>query len=165
MAVDPKEYNRDYYEKNREALSERRKAKYKDDPEYAAKAKERSKLRRMEAKIARQKERLKSGQPLRATGGGPRKPVPVVLSSGKVVMGFTVGEVARRIGKTYFTLKKWRQLGVLPESPLKTDAGHGLYTEEMINVLKSAVARRIEVSASDKTFTEEVSSGWEGVLS
>lgn len=165
MATDSRAYNQDYYDKNRAAISDRRKGKYQSDPEYAERARERAKLRRMKLKIDRQTERLKTGSPLRAKGGGPRKPVSVVMSDGRVVLGYTVGEVARRIGKTYFTLKKWRQLGVLPESPLKTDAGHGLYTVEMINVLKSAVAKRMMVSSSDTTFTEEVRDGWAAVLS
>lgn len=164
MAKDQKAYFKGWYEKNAEELAAKRKARYESDPEYAERAKERTRLGKMAKRLERQKERLKTGAPLRVAGGGPRKPVPVVMPSGKVVQGYTVGEVARRLGKSYHTLKKWRQIGVLPASPLKTDMGHGLYTEAMIDVLKSAVAKRIDVSVSDKSFTEEVVAGWEQAL-
>lgn len=81
---------KEWYEKNKTSLAERRKSRYQSDPTYRQAIKDRSTVRRNHLKAA--------------------KPEPV---------GISVQDACALIGVTHWTLTRWRNKGYLPVSSLR----------------------------------------------
>lgn len=157
---DRREYYQDYYLANQDRLSQKRKDRYKADPEYRERAKESA--RRYRQKIAKERERLRADGklPPSTRQRGPRKPV-IVSVNGSRVPAYTITIVAQRVGRSKDTLNNWFKAGILPPTPLRSGRGDRLYTDAMIMVLQMAIQRRGEVSTCDTSFKTEIIDGWE----
>jgi len=143
------EYYQKWYAENREKVLQKRRERYKNDPDYAervrANARESSKNRKNIPKTGIKKE---------------RRPV-LVEWNGKQVTGYSISHLAKRCHKTVGTIRHWIRNCTIPETPIKTEAGHRLYTESMIMVVAQVVASQERVPIGCQSTHEKVKSGWE----
>jgi len=158
---DRSQYQRDYYESHRDALSERRQERYRGDPAYRDEAIRRARDYRARKRQERERLREQGLLPPPRTSG-PRTPLRVLVN-GEQTVAYTVGRVAQDLGRSKNTLNYWTRIGLLPPTPYRSPRGDRLYTEAMVLVLRFALGRRPRVSARDREFTEEVRRGWEGL--
>jgi len=118
-----RDYNKNYYEKNKNELSAKRKAAYRADPERRAKAQLRQARVRREAK----ERRSDAGEEL----------IYRTIDGVKVQV-FRIGAVAKKIGKSVETIRKWESTGIIP-LPLPVDrdvsATHRYYTQHQVDLL------------------------------
>lgn len=159
---------RGWYERNREALSEKRKQRYHQNKEYRDKVLEQNKNYR--AKKAKEKP-LQPKAKVRTPKH--RKPVQMeIVLKGKVhqLALVHVGAFARAIGRSVPTIHQWERVGVLPKTPFLLrgkNKQERLYSADMIGVVRAALSTRgATVSSSDQAFYQEIKDGWEalGVL-
>lgn len=156
---------RGWYEKNKEALSQRRKDRYHRDRDYREKVLEQNKdyrAKKSQAKPASPKVKVRT----------PRHRKPVMM---KVMIGGSLQEVgmvhvgafARAIGRSVPTIHQWERVGLLPRTPFTLDGKNKqerLYTAEMIGVVRAALKQRgATVSTSDTEFRREIVEGWGAV--
>ena len=151
-------YYSTYYSERRETLSERRKRRYRDDPEYREKAKANAREYRQKKKAEREQLRA-AGKLPPARPRGPRKPVDVKVG-GKKLPAYTITVAAERVGRSVDTLNHWSKVGLLPATPIRSRRGDRLFTDGMILIVKMAVMKRGEVSVKDSTFKTEIEDGW-----
>lgn len=156
---------RGWYEKNKEALSQRRKSKYQSDDSYREKVLEKNRGYR-----ARKSKEKKAAFGNVARVPKSRRPVAVKVDVNGAVQDVTmvhIGAFAKAIGRSVPTIHQWERVGLLPRTPfsLKGKSKHErLYSSAMIEVVKSALRTRgAMVYASDKSFHDEIVSGWKAI--
>lgn len=138
-------YFQRWYAENRDTLLNKRRKRYREDKDYAEKCRENARNR---PRVGTQRH-----------GSRARRPVAFVLG-GRNMKGWTVAHLAKRLGRSVPTIRNWVKSGAMPDSPIRTDMGHRLYTDGMILVVRKAVAKRGRISAGDLGFHMEVSEGW-----
>lgn len=156
---DRREYQKYYYEQNKEDLSKQRKDRYKNDPEYREKVKAASKRYRAEQREKREKEKPK-GAPVKRERR-PRRPV-VVKVNGSEVLAYTVPVLASRVGRSINTINRWIYTGTIPKTPLWSERGDRLYTDAMIRVVKMAIQFR-GIVGDDPAVRDEILDGWKSI--
>lgn len=155
----------DWYEKNKKELSDRRRQRYVDDPEYKQKVLDQN--RRYRERMA--KEQANFPKP-RVRIPRHRKPVTLGIPIHGVVVQKNlvhVGSFSRAIGRSVPTIHQWERTGVIPRTPfllVGANKQERLYTAEMIHVVRAALeSRNGQVSSSDGTFYRDVFNGWKGI--
>lgn len=154
---------KDWYERNKERLAERRKIKYHSDKKHRKKVLEQNR----EWRASKAKERDEKPKP-KVRIPKHRKPIEMMVQ----INGTTeeaslvhIGTFARIIGRSVPTIHQWERLGLLPRTPYllrSRSKQERLYTEEMIRVVKKALSTRgPTISSADSTFREEIVEGWE----
>lgn len=156
--ADRKSYNKGYYEKNREAIAERRRKKYEEDEEFRKKRLEWSRKYRERLQREREKRAERKGVEYVRRRGGPRKPVEVEIG-GEAELAFTIRTLAKRTGRSLATIRSWRDKGLFPETPYRTQRGESLYTLRMIKALASVLRKHTRVTAGS-TFRADVEKRW-----
>ena len=152
-SVAEQNYYKEWYEKNREDLLARRRAKYRDDEGYAAKCRESARDYRRRCRKTEKTEGPQTRE---------RKPVYVEVG-GERRVGWSVGHLAKRINRSVPTINHWAKHGLLPETPIRSGGGARLYTDAMIMAVGEAVNRRGQVSKSDESFRSEIVEKWENL--
>ncbi len=152
------EYFQAYYIERKAELSAAKKQRYDDDPDYRKKAKEAAQRARLRQKIER-KRQIASGEIVPVNRSSPRGP-GVVIVDGDDVAAYTVTVAAKMIKRSVDTINYWTRIGLFPETPIRSARGDRLYTDGMILVVKTAVARRGKIASSDETFRAEIEGGW-----
>lgn len=151
MAFDQRKYYRD----NREKLLEKQRLKYRNSAEYKAKAK-------ASAAVAHSKLKVENPVP------EPRAMVSraimprVYVVDGKELTLFTLGFLARKVGKSIQTIDSWERKGILPSTPYRGRGGRRLYTAAMIEVVAEEVRSRggARLPNKDGTFPIDVQIRW-----
>lgn len=142
-ATSPEWTYRDWYLKNKEDLSRRRKERYTSDPEYRAKVQARNR---------------------NARAAGQR---PTVEVAGKTENAMFIGDLANAIKMTIPTIHGLEKSGTLPKTPLVAKCGsrsNRVYTVGMINAVCEVLqARMNQVSSGDLSFKYEVVRRWEAM--
>ena len=156
---------RGWYEKNKEALSQRRKERYHKDKGYRDKVLEQNKdyrAKKSQERPAQPKVKVRT----------PKHRKPVVMNVeiyGKLqeVSMVHVGAFARAIGRSVPTIHQWERVGLLPKTPftlIGKNKQERLYTAEMIGVVRKVLSTRgTTVSASDLLFRQEIEEGWQSL--
>jgi len=158
VARDRSDYYRSYYEENKDRLSDKRRDRYQNDPEYRERAKEAARVYRAKKKMERDK-LIAEGKIEPVNRSGPRKPVEVQIN-GRPSLAYTITTVAQEVGRSVDALNNWAKSGIFPVTPLRSGGGDRLYTTAMILVLKDAIQKRGTISAKDESFRDEVLEGW-----
>lgn len=140
------EYFNEWYTENRSDLLVTRRDKYKSDPEYAEQCRERARQYRARGGAATAESR-------------PRRSHTVTIG-GTQHEAWTVGFLAKGVGRSVATVNHWERNGLMPRTPLKTDAGDRLYTKAMIAVVASQVKKRRTVKRTDDAFRVAIDKGW-----
>lgn len=150
------DYNKGYYERNKEKLSEARKKKYHEDKEHREKIKENS-------REYRERNRKLEGfvGDLRGRKKGPLPPMEHEIN-GKKVKVYTTGYMARYLGMATSTLRSWIKKGLIPETGIWI-SNRRYWTRQMMDAVKTA----IEQCSTEKVgqyknsqFSELVMSNW-----
>jgi DNA-binding transcriptional MerR regulator len=112
----------------------RRRDKYKEDPEYRARVRGWNAAGRQ-----RTKEAVLEAVKVRPVSGS-WKTVEIEID-GVLTKVFTVGALAKAIGKGVSTIRMWERNGVLPQTPYRSPRGDRLYTLEMVEQVREAMRR------------------------
>jgi hypothetical protein len=157
---------KDWYERNKDAVSERRKARYQADRRY----RKQILTRNREYRQKKLEEEIKLGlRPERSRKPPPGKKAPVIVPVkvyGRDVKKelLYVGMFADGIKRSVATVYYWERIGLLPKTPYffqGRSKKERLYTDEMVDAVRSVMrARRNTISASDPTFHDEVLEAW-----
>lgn len=142
-----------WYAKNAQKLAEQRKKKYWSDPEYRAKC-------------------LSSNKVYRDTKAKPRRqPYPPVKPTklGMPMEVYRIGQVAKMIGRTGQSIRKWEKDGLIPK-PI-VEAGQRYYTPRQVELMRELAAvldryhhsSRAEINAAIAAKRQEVFNNWNEV--
>jgi DNA-binding transcriptional MerR regulator len=131
---DGKSYFQEYYEKNREVLSKKRRDRYRDDPEYRDQVKKRAMERYLKQREERLKDLEENPQEPKVRGNNfPR----VMEIDGKDVLVHGVSEFASRVGRNVQTITAWEAKGIIPAPTVKDDLGRRWYSVEHMDFIAS----------------------------
>lgn len=119
-----------------ETLQARRKKRYASDPVYRERALKWS--RDFKAKRRLETRRGIAQKP--AAAAPTWKTIEVELNGAKVSM-FTLGALARILGKGLSTLRMWELKGVLPQTPHRSERGDRLYTYDQVASIREQLLR------------------------
>lgn len=134
------DYFKEWYDENREDLNARRREKYAQDPEYRAKVQQWNRDARARRRKDEEKEDRRTRRAVKIRPSGQWKTVEVEVDGVKVRM-FTIGALAKAIGKGISTIRVWERTGVLPETPHRSNKGDRLYTLEMVEAIQKSLKR------------------------
>lgn len=146
-----RDYQRDYYQANREALLAKRRERYNNDPEYRA-------------KILATTRKHGNGDEVVATRGRPlRQRLPKRMTiGGKPVWMYGIYFLAQKTGRSLPTINSWEHKGILPRTPYVSDGGHRMYTAEQIEAVAKVVGTRrmARLPNRDNDLYDEVAVMW-----
>lgn len=138
-----------WYEEHGGGLNEERRNRYKSDPEYRAKVREWNRNSR-ERKVERRREErekeldaIKVKLPKIAYGSDVKINVDGKEVGTKI---YTLGVLAKALGRAKVTLYKWEKDGLLPKTPFRSPAGDRLYTPEMVLWIREVLEKSGHVS-------------------
>jgi len=154
---------KEWYDRNRARIAERRKEKYHSDKKYRAKVLRQNR----EYRAGKAKERVSKPKP-KVRIPKKRKPVEMVVEIDGVsetVHLVHIGTFARIVGRSVPTIHQWERVRLLPRTPFLLGGENKqerLYTESMIEVVKVALSTRgPTISSADRAFRQEILDGWE----
>lgn len=133
-----KEYQKKYYETNRDALSQKRKARYARDPDVRKLAREKA-LARYEQTRSVVKERKVRRYNL------PK----VVEARGTTCLYHCVRKFADAVGRNVHTITQWERGAVIPKPTMVDEQGRRWYSEGHIALVAAAVKRYDEIGERD----------------
>lgn len=141
MSPDQKSpYFQEWYDENRDDLNARRRERYAKDEAYREKVQRWNRDARARRRKAAEKEEKKAKRAVKIQTSGQWKTVEVEVDGVKVRM-FTIGALAKAIGKGISTIRVWERNGVLPETPYRSKKGDRLYTLEMVESIQAALKK------------------------
>lgn len=132
-----KEYWDDYWKDNKDKILMKRRRRYREDPEYANKVRERARAARLKSK----------SNPSASTAAGKKKnwrPL-TVTHNGQQYTCHYISTMAEKVGRTTQTIDMWLRCGAMPPTPFVSDAGHRLFTDGMISSVSQFVAGKRHV--------------------
>jgi hypothetical protein len=147
-----REYQKKYYQANRERLLAKSRERYKNDPEY------RAKILAVTRKRGGMIDTMKSG-----VGSSFRVRLPKKIKlNGKETWGYGIYYLAQKVGKSIPTVNSWEQKGLLPATPFRSGGGHRLYTARQIDAVVEVVRSRgmARLPNHDQDFYREVVEKW-----
>jgi len=119
-----------------EALKDRRKKRYASDPIYRERALKWS--RDFKAKRRLETKRVVAKKPAASSPAWKKIEVEV---DGVMIAMFTLGALARILGKGLSTLRMWEGKGVLPQTPYRSERGDRLYTYDQVNDIRNQLVK------------------------
>lgn len=129
-----------WYKTNGEEWNSKRRERYAKDPLYRARVLAWSKLTKVRKREDEAKERQDARRAVKMRSTGAWKTVEVEVD-GVVIRMFTIGALAKAVGKGISTIRVWERTGVLPETPYRSDKGDRLYTIEMVETVRNALRK------------------------
>lgn len=133
-------YFQEWYGENRDDLNERRRERYATDEEYRAKVQKWNRDARERRRREADKEDRRVRKAVKLGTSGSWKTVEIEVDGVKVRM-FTIGALARAIGKGISTIRVWERNGTLPETPYRSKKGDRLYTLEMVEAIQKELRK------------------------
>lgn len=138
---DRSEYHKRYWQENKDRISQRRKERYKNDPEYRKRHLEqtqKSRKRKREEEAERRLERdLKLSE--KRHKGEPLPKPRLMKIAGKAVACYSTSALSRYIGRSNETIRRWLTLGVLPGVSYVDDSGHYWFTKTYCETMRKCV--------------------------
>ncbi len=133
------DYNSEYYESNKKAISEQRKNKYKEDKEYREKCKDRA-LKRYKDTYKRKRKRIPK----------PKRQEKQLLNTkvGTRVF-YTIGEFAYRIDRSTHTINSWLIKGILPPHYATPKGPNRWFSARFIDMVGGVVEKFNQQRISD----------------
>jgi hypothetical protein len=154
-------YNRDYYEKNKDRIAKRKASRYKLDMDYRKQVL----VRRAEQREREKEERAEAEANAVPRTQRPGKRMRITLPDGERVVTemLSIGKMAHRLRISTQTLRKWERLGVMPQAIYSSKGGHRLYTTDQAVTLKDVYEKyKRKYSRWELTdeFIEAVHTAW-----
>lgn len=143
-------YYDEWYQENRKSLSERRKEKYEQDPEYREKILKRS---------AEYRERQRDVTQVRI----PRHQKPRIFNyDGVDIPLYSIGAFAGYINRSVQSINHWEKGGLLPRTPYRVgERGFRYYSAEMMEVVRRIVGNKRRLFPVDKEMGDAIWNAWE----
>lgn len=136
------DYNKKYYDANKEKILEAKRQRYASDPNY----------------------RESILNKARDTRKAARHDGPILIEVGGLKEeSLTVADLAEALGKSVSTINHWQGTGTIPDTPFHNSAGHRLYTEGMVQAIRMALAQKTRPSKGDKEFHMMVKAVWQEI--
>ncbi len=136
-------YFRGWYAKNGDTLNKSRRDRYTTDPEYREAVLKRNREARQKKREASNKERAQERKATRMRVGsrGWKTTEVAVEQDGKTATAtlFTIGALARSLGRSVQAVRLWEREGLLPETELRNKKGDRLYTGDMIATIRDVM--------------------------
>jgi len=147
------DYFHDWYEKNGQVLNDLRRERYHNDPEYreaVTKRNQEARKKRRSAETSEREAEREAGGVVRVAGRlWKAVDVEIEIDGKKVVTRlFTIGALARVLGRSVQAIRLWERQGVLPETPLRNEKGDRLYTAEQVGVFRQLMECKNRLSLS-----------------
>ena len=150
--VSAAEYNRSYYERNKDKIAKRKASRYQNDPEYRERILARRAQQREEEKEARRKKERKP----RAQRAPKRMRIPIGNTGQFVVVNmYSVGKLAFHVGVSTQTIHKWEKQGAIPPASFRSSGGHRLYTEKQVEIMTTVYRKHLNLSDGAWRITDE----------
>lgn len=148
---DTSSYFQKWYEINRDDLNSRRRERYKNDPEYRERVQRGNRVTREKRKREITEEVREEREAVKMLSTGSWRTVEVEVDGVRTRL-FTVGAMAKALGKSISTLRVWEQNGFIPKTPYRSSRGDRLYTLEMVESTQAALqeAGRLEIPGMRK---------------
>lgn len=167
------DYYRKWYEDNKEEISKKRRAKYRDDEEYRQRVLERNREYRKTLSKGKESgggEGGKARAPANRKARKSREPVLIKIPlHGAMVERRLVhiGDFAKAINRSIQCIYQWERRGVFPRTPFVMKGvrkEERLYLPEMADVVVDVLNQRgHQISLSDPTFGSDVAQGWRAI--
>lgn len=141
-----REYQRRYYQENREKISKRKRERYASDPKVREAARKKAMARYLQN---------------RSEDGGERKVrrynhPRVVVVDGETQLFHCVREFADRVGRNVQTITKWEAMEVIPTPPMVDKAGRRWYSEKHMTAIASAVGKYDKAGRRDLALLKDM---------
>lgn len=145
-------YYKKWYEENGTGLNERRRERYAQDKAYRQSVLERNNesRRRNRRSLIEEKRAKAAAKKLKADGAWKVHTFIEKIDGREVeVTYFTIGALAKILGKGISTVRVWEKNGVFPETPHRSPKGDRIYTLEQVQKIRSNLrkAGRVESAA------------------
>lgn len=151
-----KEYLREYYRKNKELLAEKKRDRYQNDPEYRKSSSERSK-KYAKAKREKYLEQVRLGIII------PDKKNRQYYAEvrGEKLLAYNRETIAKRTCKSYGEIRLLQSKGFIPRSPFNGTQSCMVYTDGMIDVIRTVLDRYKRFEMKHKTVIRTaIINGW-----
>lgn len=144
-------YFQDWYEEHRDDLNDARRSRYASDAAYREKVQKWNAAARKRRAASAEAESREAREAVKLRATGTWKTIQVEVD-GVMVPMFTIGAMAKALGKGISTIRVWERNGTLPETPYRSKGGDRLYTLEMVEAARKALQRagRVESAALRK---------------
>jgi DNA-binding transcriptional MerR regulator len=140
---------KDWYSKNKDELNKSRRERYAGSLLYRERVKERNRRARLKKKRERIKEAKRRQKAVKIRLSKSWKTVKVEVDGVEVQM-YTIGALAKVLGKGISTLRIWEKNGILPETPYQTERGERLYTLEMVEIIRKELQKSGKLGSEQK---------------
>lgn len=107
-------YQQDYYRQHRDKRTKRLRERWKNDPSFRQRERDRAKKRRGELRAERAPDRFERMVAEKLAKAEPTRPPRFVLINGKEVQVWTSGSLGREVGRSPRAIRGWLREGVLP---------------------------------------------------
>lgn len=138
---DKNSYFKEWYEDNGDDLNARRRNRYKTDPAYRRKVQEWNRRAREKRNKERAVEKKAERKAVKMATSGSWKTVEIEVDGVKMRM-FTIGALAKALGKGISTIRVWERFGVLPETPYRSNKGDRLYSVEQVEQFRDQLKKQ-----------------------
>lgn len=146
-----KDYYADWYQRNRQRISDKRKAAYHEDDEYREKVLTQS---------AEHRERQRKAPRVKI----PRHQVPKRYKTGdggEVVL-YSIGFFAMFISRSVQSINEWEKAGILPKTPyIQGTRRFRFYTQAMMEAVKEMVGTKRRLYPVDPEMYDKIAGAWE----
>lgn len=150
---DPKTYFQSWYKQNGADLNVQRRERYATDEGYRQGVLDRNGAsRRRNRQKTLDEQRAKKAARRLKVGGSWKTTTQMVLVDGREVevTFFTIGALAKVLGRAISTLRVWEGAGRLPATPHRSDKGDRLYTLDQVKEIRARLRREGRVEPSTK---------------
>lgn len=138
-----REYNREYYNKRKELISQRRKQKYWSDSDYRASVRNLSRNR------------------YRTTAKSTDPKIGYTVKRSDGIDLYTIKYAAQVTGKKEETIRSWEKTGIIPASTYTDSRGWRLYTAAQIELLANAFRRHNSGEWTKEIVRDYLKNNWD----
>jgi len=143
-----REYNKKYYEENRDRLLEKKRQRYLEDAEYRERANARAVDRQRTRRVAVTRRKRRASDP---------KIFEVSVDEVLVeIKMYTLRQLSVALGKSIKTLRAWEDRGILPKALYRDtcgSSGNRLYPEFQFTLILEAYAKSLQEDGRKKIDT------------
>lgn len=147
MMDEENSYFKKWYDEHSDGLNAQRREKYKNDPEYRKRVKEWNRRAREKRTEERAEQRRAERRAVKMKASSSWKTIDVEVDGVKRRM-FTIGALAKALGRGVSTVRVWERMKVLPETPYRSDKGDRLYSVEMVEEIRDQLKEQGKLDTS-----------------
>lgn len=145
-----KRYYADWYQENKERISQKRKEAYRNDPEYRERVLAQSAEHREKRRVAPRVKIPRHQVPRRyPTGDG-----------GEIVL-FSIGFFSLFIARSVQSINEWEKAGILPRTPyIQGTRRFRFYSQAMMEAVRDMIGAKRRLYPVDPQMYEKIEQAW-----